>query len=902
MKSIQSCSFYYSVLIPTLAFNLPTTDAFSSHQSLTRPSTKASPLTCPPHKESRHRRPISRRHFSKNDGGKESASLFEQTFKMKLPWETPTPQQPPPRKTRQAIEKEQVDDDPSSEPPSASKSKRRISRQNRQSYDLYGPPPMSNEEDKAGRNVDERLPSATATTKGVAAKQSVIHPTKRGDSPERKLGILLIDRGSKRPASNDALHSIADRYQTTLTERWNAQTSNGPPRPAVAVRAAHMELASPDVEAGLRSLLVRDGATDIVCVPFFLGGGRRVTVDVPNLIDGAREALEEEGLLDLPTGGTGRVQITTTRCLGSDVERMVEVVNDLVGEALLKEDDRDETFLWISTKRDTVAGGDSRDADHPRDTDDNGVVTNNNSLQNELQKYINRATLLENMLEKKVQQLRTMTNRVTILEDVLNKKFEENDKLARRKNENAVGSVALPNQEKGAGDNSKALANLTTTIDALVRERDEMANQAQILKTQTIDMANEYNKTLTELLEKISQLEGELKKQNETNTILLSEQGHQQNLTLERQQQKINDLQSQLADILDAYNELEQLQNETETSVIDFRNQLIEAKRENEQLDQCGHAKEEQYQLELKESQKLLEEEIKKSQNMLEASKEEYDRVLAQEKAAAKEWKDKLDALLAKQSERIEHSITSDARSEEEWAKMKRKLETASHALDDSRNKVHRLEKELEQQVENQESTKTAHQQQLAQQQQLQEYLQAQLQTYYETIQDQTAQISNYKKQIDEMQGKYNDSMLIATKSVEASQRRETDLLNNIEELESELKLLQKEKNDHDMKLKTLQERLNAVEMDNDLTQEKQELDQQNKQLAMEIDMLRREVDVVTGEKNAILMEKVKLERVLIDRVLGEDRKPEEILAKQESKQKNWRSYLWRPWTLLKRR
>eukprot|EP00804_Cyclotella_cryptica_P011075 CCRYP_013551-RB/>CCRYP_013551-RB protein AED:0.09 eAED:0.09 QI:75/-1/1/1/-1/0/1/77/749 len=747
---------------------------------------------------------------------------------------------------------------------------------------------------------------ASTSKKGNTGKQPSIHHSKRNASPKGKLGILLIDHGSKRQASNDALHSIADRYATVLHERWNANSSTGQAaaeesRPIVAVRASHMELATPTIESGLRSLLVREGVTNIVCVPYFLGGGRHVMRDVPTLIDDARMVLEEEGLMELSEEEGGRVEITMSRYLGSDVESILGVVNDLVGEAL-KENGWDETFSWISINSDNVSDGENRDADHKTHAEGKELGTKENSLQSELLKYTNRATLLENMLEKKVQQLRTMTNRVTILEDVLNKKLEENDSLRRRMKENVVDGGKHANEERGGDDDSKDLANLTSTIQALLREKEDMANQTQVLKTQTIDMANEYNRTVTELLDKISLLEGELKRQNETNAILLSKQAHQQNQTLESQQQKIDELQAQLADILDAYNELEQLQNETEMSVIKYRNQLVEAEQENERLNKNERVKEEQYQLKLNESQRLLEEERMKSQSMLDVAKDEYEKLLVHEKAAAEEWKTKWDALSAEANERMDDSAASDSRPEEEWTNMKNELEETLRALNESKSKIHELEKELKQQRDDEKSFKTSQQQQLEQQQQLQEYLQAQLQTYYETIQDQTTEISDYKKQIDEMQMKHNDSMLIATKSVEASQLRETDLLNNIEELEGELKLLQEEKKDYDMKLKTLQESLNAVEKDNDVAQAKDELDHQYKQLAMEVDKLRREVDVVTGEKNAIMTEKVKLERVLIDRVLGEDRKPEEFLVNKKTNQKKWRSYLWRPWTLLKRK
>jgi chromosome segregation ATPase len=173
------------------------------------------------------------------------------------------------------------------------------------------------------------------------------------------------------------------------------------------------------------------------------------------------------------------------------------------------------------------------------------------------------------------------------------------------------------------------------------------------------------------------------------------------------------------------------------------------------------------------------------------------------------------------------------------------------------------------------------------------------VQTYYETIQDQSTELTDYKKQIEDMQKKHDDSMLIATNSVEASQRREADLLNNIEELEGELADLQKEKKEKDQEVRTLQGQLNA--MTSNSQQVEGDTVKQNKQLAMEINELRLSLDTVTKEKEQILDAKLKVERILVDRVLGEDHSPDEMIVKTKPKQSRWR-YLLYPWTLLRRR
>ena len=781
---------------------------------------------------------------------------------MKLPWDAPAQ---PERITREEKERRQ-----SKRGESERKSARsRQPRRTQQSFDLYSPT-----QEKDGNEGEGR------------ARSSIKAP-KQSNSPnaKSKLGILLIDHGSKKQSSNDALHSIADKYETALSERLeNAAAATDNTLATVVVRASHMEIATPSILTGLKSLLTKDDVTKIVCVPYFLGGGRHVVNDIPTLIEDAKDELDEEGLLDIDGG---RVEIVMSNHLGSDVDSMLEVVNDLVGDTL--KEDGDENFLWISSSSESSS-------------DQDGAGIDTDATENELRKYTNRATLLEDMLEKKVQQLRTMTNRVTILEDVLNKKLEENDMLKRR-NAGAGGATKRVNEVKS--DESKKVANLTDTVDALVGEKEQIMKQLQSLEAQKINMEDAHNVAVSELLEKVSLLEGEVEKQNETNASLkkellekekATERQQEENQNQKVQEQKIMELQSQLADMLDAYNELEQLQNETEASVNRYRDQLNDAKRENERLVQSEQSKAERYSLECNESQSLLQEERVKYKEMLEEGKKEYEESLAREKATAKEWKDKYDALSAELEQKLD---ASSARPEEEWSRLQDELQGALRANTDATNKIQALEKELE---ELQKSQELSTSKEAEQQQQLQEYLKAQIQTYYETIQDQTAEISSYKKQIEDMQSNHDDSMLIATNSVEASQRRETDLLNNIEELESELNLLQEEKNHRDEKLRNLQKQLDegAIDMISNSAIENEALHKQNKQLVAEIDELRRQVDTLAEEKQMILKEKEKIERAMINSIIGEDSKPDKLLSKAKPKQSRWR-YLLRPWALFKR-
>eukprot|EP00956_Cyclotella_meneghiniana_P019685 scaffold34064_cov121-Cyclotella_meneghiniana.AAC.1 len=391
------------------------------------------------------------------------------------------------------------------------------------------------------------------------------------------------------------------------------------------------------------------------------------------------------------------------------------------------------------------------------------------------------------------------------------------------------------------------------------------------------------------LTDKVSFLTEQMKELNKTNTVLQRDitdaqkqkQDNKQNETINIQEQTISDLQSQLAELLDAYNELEQLQNETEAAVINYQNHLKDAQQENELLinEQSSIASE--YDRKLQDTQKLLDEEQIKTERILEQSRKEYEDLLAQEQADATEWKDKYDSLVVELSKQEKNNVTSDS-SSEELAKLKHELQEALDVNFNASSKIKELEKELLIQEDNKVDQEM--EKQLKQQQQLQEYLKGQIQTYYETIQDQSSEIHKYKKQIECMQKDHEEAMLIATNSVESSQRREKNLLNNIEELEDELNgLLIIDKDTSSLK------QANAA------------VEEQNKQMTGEIERLRYELEVLSKENLEILDEKLKFERIILDRVLGQDQRPISVTRKSKAKRMSRWRYLLRPWTLLNR-
>ncbi|KAL7461309.1 hypothetical protein ACHAXS_001730, partial [Conticribra weissflogii] len=173
--------------------------------------------------------------------------------------------------------------------------------------------------------------SRTATTTSLSTSSTIQSATNNARSntfrtKTQTLGILLIDHGSRRQASNDNLHFIAKVYESRLRSK-----SPSASKQQVTVRGAHMEIATPSILTSLRTLLVEDRVDTIVCVPYFLSPGRHATEDVPNLIEEAKSILEKEGLLGERFGNGGnRVQVRVSDVLGSHLESMMGAVDDLV--------------------------------------------------------------------------------------------------------------------------------------------------------------------------------------------------------------------------------------------------------------------------------------------------------------------------------------------------------------------------------------------------------------------------------------------------------------------------------------------------------------------------------------------------------------------------------------------
>merc|ERR1712157_425204 len=130
-----------------------------------------------------------------------------------------------------------------------------------------------------------------------------------GYGKNRKIGVLLIDHGSRRNKSNLHLEYVADEYEK---------------KSSFIVQAAHMEIAKPSIEDGIQMLLEKH-VEIIVCHPYFLSPGKHATTDVPNLISLAQKNLNTN------------IPIILTDPLGSHVDLMLPVIHNAIQNTIYQE-------------------------------------------------------------------------------------------------------------------------------------------------------------------------------------------------------------------------------------------------------------------------------------------------------------------------------------------------------------------------------------------------------------------------------------------------------------------------------------------------------------------------------------------------------------------------------------
>lgn len=96
--------------------------------------------------------------------------------------------------------------------------------------------------------------------------------------PLEKIGVILVDHGSRRDESNDLLLQVVDAYRQHAA--WHI------------IEPAHMELAEPSIATAFQHCVER-GAELVVVFPYFLAPGRHWHTDIPALSAQASQACDD---------------------------------------------------------------------------------------------------------------------------------------------------------------------------------------------------------------------------------------------------------------------------------------------------------------------------------------------------------------------------------------------------------------------------------------------------------------------------------------------------------------------------------------------------------------------------------------------------------------------------------
>ena len=162
---------------------------------------------------------------------------------------------------------------------------------------------------------------------GISSSTSSSISSSQTPPKASKIGILLIDHGSRKSASNELLHTLAETYQ---------KSSKCPPH--FTVKAAHMELASPSIEDALTEFILEEQITQVICHPYFISPkGRHVTEDIPFLVEEAKSNIVKKVKEKGGNQDGQNIQIIVTAPTGSRLHGMVSLISEIVNESVKKD-------------------------------------------------------------------------------------------------------------------------------------------------------------------------------------------------------------------------------------------------------------------------------------------------------------------------------------------------------------------------------------------------------------------------------------------------------------------------------------------------------------------------------------------------------------------------------------
>ena len=112
--------------------------------------------------------------------------------------------------------------------------------------------------------------------------------------------LVLVAHGSRRQASNDEVVALSKLIEEQMKSEYPI------------IEAGFLELAEPLIPNAIDQC-VKQGATDVCVVPYFLSAGRHVQEDVPAEVDKAREMHSQIRMEVLPHIGGSTIMIDLIR-------------------------------------------------------------------------------------------------------------------------------------------------------------------------------------------------------------------------------------------------------------------------------------------------------------------------------------------------------------------------------------------------------------------------------------------------------------------------------------------------------------------------------------------------------------------------------------------------------------
>lgn len=110
------------------------------------------------------------------------------------------------------------------------------------------------------------------------------------DINSKKIGVIIVDHGSRVKEANDALLTIVEKYKLFSG--------------ISIVEGAHMEMSEPSIASAFEQC-VKQGANRIICHPYFLSKGRHVKEDIPTLLENAALQYKDKNISYILTDPLG---------------------------------------------------------------------------------------------------------------------------------------------------------------------------------------------------------------------------------------------------------------------------------------------------------------------------------------------------------------------------------------------------------------------------------------------------------------------------------------------------------------------------------------------------------------------------------------------------------------------